>query len=32
MEQLVKPDKMKEVLFETNMTNRADDLIDRLRL
>ena len=32
MKHLVKPDKMKEVLFETNMTNRADDLIDRLRL
>jgi len=32
MDYLVKPEKIKEVLFETNLTNRAEDIIDRLKL
>jgi len=32
MENLLKPIKMKEVLLETDLTNHADDIIDRLKL
>ncbi len=32
MRHLVKQGKMKEVLFETDLTNRAEELIDRLKL
>jgi len=32
MDRLVKPGKMKEVLLETDLTNRAEELINRLRL
>gem|GEM_PF-1567596 len=32
MRTMFKNEKIKEVLFETNMTSRANDLLDRLPL